>query len=303
MARKKVAGRRGARSKSGVVRVDLSGIETRKTPAEDEYLVTVDSVEEKKGDKASFLAWVFKITEGKFEDSQLYLNTSLSEKSLWNLKTLLEALGVEIPDEAMDLDLKEMEGNELMVTVEHETFQGKKQARIVDFWEAGGSSGSKSDAPDFDEMDEDDLAQFVKKNKLDIDLDDFPKIKKARAAVEKAYEEVDSGKGKSGKNDPPDEDKVNEMDEDELAKVVKKFKLDVDLDDLGKIKKQRAAVIEALAGGEKTTSDEIKDMDEDELKDFVKEHSLDVNLKKLKSLRKMQAAVIEAGAEEGCVED
>lgn len=260
-ARKKGGGRRG--KATGIVKVDLSGVETRKTPAEDEYAVKVKEVEEKEGDKAPYLAWTFLITEGKFEDAPLYINTSLSENSLWNLKALLEALGVDIPEEAMDLDLSEMVDLEMMVTVEHETYQSKKQARIVDFWASDegdgkkkkGKGGDKPDEDEVNEMDEDDLAKIVKKFKLDIDLDDFPKIKKARVAVLEALDDAGDddddkkkgGKKKKGKKETLTEDEVRDMDEDELGALLKEHKIkDVDLDDFKSLKKQQAAVVEAL---------------------------------------------------------
>jgi len=40
-------------------------------------------------------------------------------------------------------------------------------------------------------MDEDDLASLSKKNKLDVDLDDFKTISKKRTAVVEAMEQAD----------------------------------------------------------------------------------------------------------------
>lgn len=283
---------RKSKKKTGIVSLDFSGVEARVLVKEGEYLVKVAEVTEEDGDKAPYLKWKFEIGEGKFEGSALYYITSLSEKSLWNLKSLLEALNVELPEDAVDLDLSEMVDLELMVTVEHDTYEGKKQARIVDFWAADGDKddddgkkkGKKKDKkggkkktaekPDEDainDMDAEELAEVIEEHSLEIDPDDFPKVKALRKEVIKALEEAGDGEDE-------------EEDDDNKGKKNKKG---------GKKGKKKAAV----------DQDAINEMDEDELEAFVEEHELDIKLSKYKTLRKKQAAVIDAGTEAGVVED
>lgn len=275
------------------IKLDFSGVEARVLVKEGEYLVKVAEVTKEKGDKADYFKWKFEIADGKFEGSALYYNTSLSEKSLWNLKSLLEALGVDLPDETFELDLTEMVDLELNVTVEHDTYESKKQSKIVDFWAA---DGEKDDGEDDD--------KGKKKSKKDK-----KGSKKSKKTAEK-----------------PDEDAVNDMDEDELKEVIEEHSLEIDPDDFPKVKALRKEVIKALEdagdgeeeekpkgkgkkkkkGGKKKDAvdqDAINEMDEDELEAFNEEHELKVKLSKYKTLRKKQAAVIDAGTEAGVVED
>src|SRR5580698_2478078 len=99
------------RGKGGLSIPDLSGVEGRILVAEGEYLVEVDEVTSEEGDAGEYFKWVFAVIDDKkFTGAKLYYNTSLAKNSLWNLKTLLEALGVDIPDEAFDIDPEDLVG-------------------------------------------------------------------------------------------------------------------------------------------------------------------------------------------------
>lgn len=244
--------RKSRKAKGSTLSVDFSGIETLAKMEEGEQLLKVAEVTQEEGDKAPYLKWVLENEDG----ARVWNNTSLSKQSLWNLKAFLEALGQEVPQDEMDIDLEELVDCEVMGMIENETYEGKKKPRLVDFWpvESDGKKGKKDSSeeePDFDEMDEDDLAKFVKKNKLDVDLEDLS-VKKARKTVAEAYEEanekpVKGKKGAKGK-EKPEEDEVNEMDEDDLEKTISHFDLEVDLSKYKTLRKMRAAVVEALEG-------------------------------------------------------
>lgn len=235
------------KNKSGSVKIDFSGVESFAKMDEGEHDLTVKEVTKEKGDAGDYLKWILE----NEDEARVYHNTSLSKASLWATKGFLEALGVEIPEDEFDLDLEDMVGKELLGTIELETYQGKRRPKLVDFApaEAGGGKDKgkkgkkdKDEAPDFEDMDEDDLKKFIKKNKLDVDPDDFPKEKKLRAAVEKAYEEENSG----GDDKKPSDEDIDDMDEEELADVIKDRKLDVDLDDYKTLRKKQGAVKKAL---------------------------------------------------------
>lgn len=289
--------RKNKKSKSGTV--NFSGVETFTKMEEGEHILTItDESTEEQGDAGPYL----KIVATNEDDAKVWHNVSFSEKSLWNAKAFLEACGVDAPEEdtAIADILEELTEKTFGAQIEHETFDGKKKPRIVDFWPADGKgSSSKDSEPDFDEMDEKELKKFIKKHDLEVDPDDFPKEKKLRAAVVEAYEASSSGDG----DDKPDSDALDDMDEDDLKKVIKKYKLEVDADEFPKVKKLRAAVLEALEGAgdepewtkkNKPDEDAVKEMDQDGLQAVIDGCKIDVDLDKFKTLRKMQAAVIEA---------
>lgn len=206
--------------KGGSLRIDFSGVENRgRFHTEGDYLLRVKEVTQEKGDKADYLNWVIECAEGEDEGAVLYNNTSLAPQSLWNVKAFLEALGVEVPDDEMDLDLPEYVGLEFMGTVEMEPWEGKKRPRLADFWAAEEKPAKKKRGSKKDDAD-------------DEDEDEKPKRGSKKA-------------GKKKEPDPVSEDEINDMDQEELADLIAENDLDVDLADFKTLRKMRAAVIDA----------------------------------------------------------
>jgi hypothetical protein len=118
------------------VTVDFGGVEGgggRKIP-DGEYLMEVFSIEEKESqDGNPYLAWKWKVCDGEYKGATIYDNTSLKATALWRLKTLLECLGVDVPNGKMGLNLKEYHGLSLLAEVTNETYQGKERPRISNF--------------------------------------------------------------------------------------------------------------------------------------------------------------------------
>jgi len=54
--------------------------------------------------KAANILWVASIVEGDFQGSLISWNTSLEGAALWNLKSLLEALGLKWSEDGFDTD-------------------------------------------------------------------------------------------------------------------------------------------------------------------------------------------------------
>jgi len=166
-----------ARKKKGnTVSVDMTGVESSGRVGEGPNLLTVEGVSVEEGPNGDYLNWTFKASTG----GKVWENTSLTPQSLWKLRGLLEALGLEVPDGTLDLDLEEYVGLELGAEIEHEVYQGKKKGVIVDMFPAdqvegggesegdeGGDSGSGTD-PEFDleELEDDDLRSLAIEMKL-----------------------------------------------------------------------------------------------------------------------------------------
>jgi hypothetical protein len=255
------------KKKSNVLSLDFEGVEGRVTLPEGDYRVHFSeaSKEEGSGDH-DYVEWKLRVTEGKFEDKIIYNRTSLSPKALWNMRNMLEAANVEVPDGPLDIDLDTVDelGDDFMVTVVHEDYEGKPQMRVVDYFPVGddetpatetkadkGKAGKaaepepEDEAPDFESMDEDELEAFIDENDLDVDLDDHKKLKAKREAVAEAWAEKSTEGGDAGGGGTEyDEDAINEMGTKELADIVKKAKLNIELD--GSTKTKRRAVIKAL---------------------------------------------------------
>lgn len=242
MARKERSSRRSSK-KGSVVSVNFKGVETRVVVEPDTYKVSVSEVTREEGDKAEYFKWKFSVIENadgedEFEGAALYLNTSLLENSLWNLKGLLQALGEDVPNDEMDIDLEDMVDKECMVVVEHDEYEGRPQAKVVDYSPVEEKSSKKKRS---------------KKDKDDADDDDDKKDKKSRKSRKDDAEDEDEDDKKSSKKKRGKKDKdkvkqsdVQEMSQDELEECVEEHSLDVDLGDFKTLKKMCNAVIDAL---------------------------------------------------------
>jgi hypothetical protein len=93
--------------------------------------VKVDVAE---GQKAKYLKWELVIGVGDYKGSKLFMNTSLSPNSLWNLRNTLVACGLQVPKSVMQLDTDKLPGNIIGVTVGHETYENKERAKVADVW-------------------------------------------------------------------------------------------------------------------------------------------------------------------------
>lgn len=258
------------KKKSKSIKVDFTGVESRvgSIPA-GEYVVKVVKVESTESSNDNdMLKWHVEISEGKFKGKKLIFNTVLIPEALWNLRNLLEAMGVDVPDDELDIDLEEMEGQQFVAHVEDREYQGKTRSDVV-----GYSSVENHEEVETDEEDE----------------EEEPK-KKKRAPVEDEDDEDDEKPKKSKKKASDDEDE----DEDEEVETEDD---DEEEDEAPKKKKKKASDDEDEESS--LTADEVEDMSSDELKDLIKKYKLKVDLSEFKSSRRKRNAVISALEDKG----
>lgn len=182
------------------ITVDLSGVETSATNIKEGfYPVTVDEVtlvEESRNSGKPYIKFVFEVAEGDAKGFKLFHNCSLQPQALFNLKAVLMALGFDIPNQAFDLDLDELIGLSCYVEVAHETYEGKKRPRIVDFEGGEGSEDEEDDEDYFDELDEtledmdfEELTQLAKT--LGVKAKDLKKAKDEDDLIDLIYDYED----------------------------------------------------------------------------------------------------------------
>jgi hypothetical protein len=282
MARKK---------KTGSVKVNFKDVESRRTPPEGDYPMKVlEATAGKSSTGNDQIEFVCEVSRGEYKGVKAWLYCPLADNSLWKLHAFLTALGEEVPEDEMDIDLGDLVDKEFVGVLTHETYNGRKRSKLTDF----DSIDNYKDA---------DEGKGKKKSKKDDDEDE-PKGKKGK-----------------GKKEPEMvlKSAVDEMDRDELEELIEEHDLE-DVDPSSKkLKKDddalREAVLEALEekelleddtkkskkndkGGKKKAKkydkDEVEDMDEDELQELIDESGIDVDLDDYKKLPKKVAAVIEA---------
>lgn len=206
------------------VTADFKGVDSsggRVHIPEGDYLMRVDSADQEESREGNeMIHWIFEGLEGKSEKKKFHVYTSLLPEALWKLRGLLEALGVEVPDSELDIDLDEMIDLELICSVTDEEYENKISSKVTD-WEA--AEEEKPSKP----------ARGRAKKEEEEEIDEKPaRRKRAR-----------NGGGKAVK---VSSDEVRAMDEDELADLIDKHSLGVDLAKERTPRKKIAAVIEAL---------------------------------------------------------
>lgn len=224
---------------SQVVTVNLSEAVGGNVP-EGAYLMEVVEAEKTESQAGNdTISWKMKVADGPHSNKLLYYNTSLLPQALWNLRGLVEALGYEIEEGDMDLDLSSFVGDQFVGVVAHETYEGKKRPRIVDLLHVDSEEGKEA----LEVEGEPEEKKPTKK----------PAAKgKAKAEPEEEDEKPSKPTKKGGKKkaepepEPIKEDDVMELDEDGLGELITEHELEVDLDDHATLRKKRNAVLAAL---------------------------------------------------------
>lgn len=274
------------KGKSGKISLDFKGVETRVLLPENDYKLKPTAMNA----EDDSIKMSFEIMSGKFKGKTATEYFSTKPTALWRFANFIVACGLEVPDGEAELDFSDFEDVEVMGVCTHEEYEGKTKMRW-DFYPVDEDDGDADDGDD-----EDDKKAKDKKS---------PKSKK----IEKVSKDEVDGAG----------------DEDELQEIIDRTGIDCDLDDFKGIKKQRAAVLEALEEAEllegdepdekedkksagkgkskKVDGDSVDGMDEDELQELIDEHELDVDLDDHKTLRKKVRAVKDALEEKDLLEE
>jgi len=260
---------RRAAKKSGSVKVNFKDVEskTRINKEGDYPLKCIEAVSGKSSAGNEQIEFTFEVTAGEFEGAKAWFYCPLQENSLWKLHALLTAMGVEVPEEEMDIDLSELVDLEVVGVFTPDTYNGKRQYKMTDFTSMDDYEG--------------DDKKSKSKGKKSKDDDDADRGKKSKdKGKDKGKKSKDEPEEKSKKDKSKDKGKSKDKDDGKKSK------------DKGKSKSKK-----------KYDKDDIEDMDEDELQTVIDDNDLDVDLDKIKKLPKKVAAVVEALEENDLLED
>ena len=192
------------------------------------------SMEEKERDDDNHgYNFKFKGTSGKAKGKTFWLYATDSVEGAWKLREVLHALGIgPIPFEEFDIDLDEIdgaEGHEVVGHVKTDNWEGKDRSKLQTL--------EKDDS-----IEEDDNGEGEGEDEGRGSRRGTSRSRGGRDEENDRGSRRSNGKGKAKVT----EDEIREMDEDDLASLSKKNKLDVDLDDFKTISKKRTAVVEAM---------------------------------------------------------
>jgi hypothetical protein len=272
-----MARRTRARAGSSVT-VDFTGIEARVLLPEGDMLFEVTAVSKEKSDSSGgdMLVWDIEVAEGKMAGtSGPRIYTSLNENALWKLAGLLTALGVEVPDGPLDIDLAEMVGAQFMGVVTHEEYNQRMQARINDFYSVDdappaeepepaprGRRGAKTEdddppartgrrsrreEPEPEPEVEEAPARGRRGRRAEPEAEPEPATRRSRRGAKEETVAAPRGRrGRARELDPILEDDVHDMTEAELESLNDEYGLDADLESAKTLRKKAALIIDAL---------------------------------------------------------
>lgn len=284
-----------------VVNLNMKDVSVGGVIPEGEYIVTVDEVSVEESQQGNqYLKWVFKVIDGPQKNSKIYYNTSLLPQSLFNLKNLLIALGVPVPDKAFQLNLDECEGCNCGVTVTHETYDGKKRSRVTDVFPLDASDVEGEDdgeEVDLEEMSLEELIEFADENDIKLTAKQKKRKSAALAAIQDALgddEEEDEEVDDEEADDEDTESEEEESDEDEEEPALE----DMDLDQLiefaeeneikltAKQKKRKSAALAAIQEALDDTDEEEEEGTDDEDEEADEVDVFTLNLSECRSFAK-----------------
>jgi len=107
---------------------------------DDKYLVEIQESSKIKKSKESgnnMILWIGKILEGEYEGKKIAWNTVLTEDSLWNLKEMLEKVGLEWDEDGFELE--DAFGKTLIVENEVRPYEGNDRNNVKKYYAADWS--------------------------------------------------------------------------------------------------------------------------------------------------------------------
>lgn len=275
--------RRKTSKKAKSVKIDMSNVGKSFEPNQ-EYLVKVVECELKDGAKAPYFSLKLEGVED-FSGAFMYHNASTSEDSLWRLRPLMEAFGMDIPDGPLEISEEDFVGKSCMVSTLLDRYDGGSKIRPDEFWES--EEGITDEDEDEDEEDQEDTTNVDHSFIDSLSNKDLTKLK----------EEFElKGRGDSLRK------KLKDVDIDELVEACEDLDIEIPSTEEEEEKPKKRSSRKKKKK-DPVTEETIQDMSEEELEALIEEHDLDVDLDDFKTLRKKKNAVIDAAEEAEILED
>lgn len=136
---------------------------------EDDYrakIAEIKQTESSAGDP--MLVLTYQIVDGKYKGKKIIDRIVLTEKVLWKLRQVLEAMGKTVPSKLFKLNIDGLIGPEVAITVvDGEPYKGRIKSEISDVQSTDILDESDEEEEDDDDDDDDDDEELD-----EVDLDD-----------------------------------------------------------------------------------------------------------------------------------
>jgi hypothetical protein len=199
-------------AKRRMLKVNFKDVESSgriRIPEDDYKFKCVANKQDESKDGNPMVVWDWEIIEGKQKGKVVRDYAPLSSKGLWKLKSILEAMGVTVPNRAVNINLDKYLGEEVGGTVTDDEYGGRISSKISDYFtvDALDENGDEEDLEDeddeeeededeeegdeLDEMDRSELKAYIKENELDVSVKKSMDDDAIREAIREADEEED----------------------------------------------------------------------------------------------------------------
>jgi hypothetical protein len=209
--------RTSRKKKSGVLTIDFEGVKGGggKPIPDGTYRFAISKIEEKESDEGNpYLAFQWTGLKGKAKGGLVYDNVSLQPQALWRFKNLLTALGQEVPDGPLDVDLGELIESEIDLEIVNEKYEGKDRPKVAGYI---GEEEEETEEEEEDEESGEDAGE-------DSDEEEEEEEEEESDEEEEEEEEEESDDEEDDEEDEEDDDEEEEEEEEEPKPTAKKKK-------------------------------------------------------------------------------
>lgn len=229
-------------------KLDFTNVESFAKAAEGRHRVKIVEINEQTSQGGDdMLVFVFEVIKGDSKGARVYENCVLTDKALWKLQQILQAIGIKC-DGKVALDLDKLIGKICEIDVFHEEYEGRTRARIGEFFKAtSAKSNDDEDVDDEDDIDDDD------------EEEEEPAPKKSKKQPAKGKSKKKPEPEPDPEEDEDDEDEDFDDDEEEEEEEVKPAK--------GKSKKSTKKPAPKKTAKKKQPEPEDDDDDDDDWDD------------------------------------
>lgn len=151
---------------------ESSGINPKHRPAGD-YRVKISKVTEETSKKGN-LQWVFVMVPTDMQSAAYPYYCQLEENTLWKVRNLLIAAGIDVPKKKVNVDPNKLVGREIGVTLDDDEYEGKLKSVITAVFPASDLDDEDDASSDETEDEADDTSEDVSEEDMEeLDVEDL----------------------------------------------------------------------------------------------------------------------------------
>jgi hypothetical protein len=290
----RTAGRASRGGSSKRLSLDFTGVGKAFEPGK-EYAVRCSECTLEEGTKAPYFNLKLIGVEEEYSKSAMYHRASTSESSLWRLRPLLEAFGIEVPEGPLDIGPEDFVDRTAMCSTYLDRYEGGSSVKPDEFWpledaDTGGEAEGE-EAFDLDALSDEDIEALAEA--MEVKGRNAAAMKRALAKLDQDEVAEEWAKIADEATPPPAPSRASRGKKEEPAEEEKtSTRGRADRGSRSKPKEK-----------EKYSEEQISEMNEDELEGVVEAAELDIDLSTEKTLRKKRNMVLDALEEAELIED